>query len=83
MTTVIADDQELLGDWYKAVCLLAGEDLSAKSVFELLDLAVELLKPGGVADIWRVAYDLGLLEESHVQEWIMYESVIDGLGTVT
>jgi hypothetical protein len=83
MAVELADDEELLGDWYKAVCLLAGEDLSAKSLFELLDLSVELLGPEGVADIWRVAYDLKLLEEKHVQQWILYEGIVDGLGTVS
>jgi hypothetical protein len=71
----IAADPDLAKDWYTALELLSGEDLSNRSVADLLALSVELSSNGRLGDVWRVAFDIGLLDEGLIQRWVMWEGL--------
>lgn len=74
----IAEEPQLASDFYDALELLAGEDISGYSAVDLLEMAVGYLGRGGVADIWEVAFRLRLLNENQVQRWIIYGGLTDG-----
>lgn len=71
----IAGDPDLARDWYAALELLSGEDLSSRSVADLLVLSVGLSSNGRLGDVWRVAFDIGLLDEALIQRWVMWEGL--------
>lgn len=71
----IANSADFAKDWYEALTLLSGEDLSNTSVAQLLSKSVELLSNDRVGDIWRVAFDIGLLDESLIQKWVVFEGL--------
>lgn len=71
----IAEDPELAQDWYSALELLSGEDLSARSVAELMELSVELLSVENLGDVWRIAYQIGLIDEDMLKQWVMLEEL--------
>lgn len=73
----LANNYEAVTDCYDALELLTGEDLSGNSVSDLLGLAVQHLGHGALADIWRAAFDVGLINEAALQQWIIYEGVTD------
>jgi hypothetical protein len=63
----IAQDPEFAGDWYTALELLTGDDLSARSVADLLALSVTHLSPragtssnGRLGDVWSTAFRIGM-----------------------
>jgi len=71
----IAEDGELVQDWYHALELLSGEDLSSRSVADLMELSVELLSVDNLGDVWRTAYQIGLVDERMLQQWIMVDGI--------
>jgi hypothetical protein len=71
----IAGDPDLARDWYTALELLSGEDLSSRSVADLLALSVEVSSNGRLGDIWRTAFEIGLLDEDMIQRWVMWEGL--------
>jgi hypothetical protein len=66
----IARDPEFAGDWYGALELLTGDDLSARSVADLLALSVDQLSNGRIGNVWSTAFRIGLLDEEMIQRWI-------------
>ena len=78
MRTVVGE-HELAKDVYAAMTLLAGEDLSAKSLADLMLLAPELLGNGALGDIWGAAYQIGLIDEIVLREWVLYDSLTRGV----
>ncbi len=79
----IANDPEFAVDWYEAMELLAGEDISNLNVAELLLLSIDLLQHESIGDVWRAAFSIGLLRERSVQHWVILEGVSDGWSSST
>lgn len=77
----LANDYEAVVDCYRALELITGEDLSGHSVNDLLKVAIDNLGPGRLVDIWRVAFDIGLLDEEALQRWVVYEELTDDGST--
>lgn len=77
----LANDYETVVDCYRALELITGEDLSGHSVNDLLKVAIDNLGPGRLVDIWRVAFDIGLLDEEALQRWVVYEELTDDGST--
>lgn len=74
----VAGDPDLARDWYRALELLVGEDLSARSAADLLILSVEHLSPNGrLGDVWGVAHEIGLLDERSMGQWVLFSGLID------
>ena len=78
MAKRIVTDRELVQDFYKALGLLAGRDISALSVADMLLLSKDLLAGPAVGDIWRAAYSIGLLDEELVSRWVLYDNLAGG-----
>ncbi len=74
----VAGDPEFAQDVYMAMCLLAGEDLSAKSLADLMLLAPDLLGNGALGDVWGAAYQIGLIDESVLRKWVLFDSLTRG-----
>ena len=79
----IAGDPDLARDWYAALELLSGEDLSSRSVADLLALSVEVASNGRLGDVWRAAFDIGLLDEEMIQRWVMWQGLTGREGRTT
>ena len=71
----IANDRDFARDWYAALELLAGEDLSSRSVADLLALSVDHLSNGRMGDVWGTAFRVGLIDDAALQHWILYEGL--------
>ena len=71
----IAGEGEFARDWYTALELLTGEDLSTRSVADLLELSVEQLSNGRLGEVWQVAYKIGLLDEALMGQWLLWEGL--------
>ena len=78
MAKRIVADRELVQDFYRALGLLAGRDISALSVAELILLSKDLLEGPALGDVWRAAYAIGLLTEDLVAQWVLYDSLTGG-----
>lgn len=74
----IASDPSMASDWYKAMSLFSGEDLSSSSVAELLLRSVNLFRDGGLNELWSAAFSIGLLDEKSLQEWVLLEGLAYG-----
>lgn len=74
----IAGSGELAADWYEALELLRGEDLSARSVADLLLLSIEHLSGPALGDVWSAAYQIGLLDDTALAQWVLYDGLSRG-----
>ncbi len=71
----IAENVEIAQDWYHALELLSGEDLSTRSVVDLMELSVKLLAVEKLGDVWSTAYQIGLIDEKMMQQWIVADEL--------
>ena len=71
----IASDGEFAADWYGALELLSGEDLSCRSVADLMALSVDLLSNERLGDVWGTAFRIGLFDESLLQRWVVFDGL--------
>lgn len=78
MAKRIVADRELVQDFYRALGLLAGRDISGLSVAELILLSKDLLEGPALGDVWRAAYTIGLINEDLVAQWVLYDNLTGG-----
>lgn len=81
IATEIANHFDVASDFYRALELLTGEDLSTRSVADLLIAGHAALTEGRMADLWSTAYKLGVIEEDAVQRWLLFEGLANDNGT--
>ena len=78
MAKRVVADRELVREFYDALGLLAGRDITALSVADLILLSKDLLEGPALGEIWRAAYAIGLLNEDLVARWVLYDSLTGG-----
>lgn len=71
----IANDGEFARDWYRALELLTGQDLSTRSVADLLRLSTSEFSSTSIGIIWRVASEIGLIDEDIIGQWVIFEGL--------
>lgn len=76
----IAGEPDLARDWYTALELMTGEDLSNTSAGELLHFAIEQSRNARWEDVWRVAFRIGLIDEGMLDRWALFAGLTDRKG---
>jgi hypothetical protein len=75
---MIGTDADLARDWYVALQLLTGQDLSTKSVADLITMTPEVMASPALGDVWQAAFNLGLINEDLVHHWIFFQALTEG-----
>lgn len=78
MAKRIAYNRDLVLDFYEAMELLAGRDLSGESVADLILLSKDLLEGPAIGEIGKAAHRLGLIDEDLLAQWVLYDSMRGG-----
>ncbi len=73
----IALDKDLARDWYMALQLLTGQDLSTKSAADLIKMTPEVMASEALGDVWRAAFDLGLIDEDLAKHWVFFQTLAE------
>jgi len=71
----IGNAGDLARDWYMALQLLTGQDLSTKSVADLILMTPEVMKSAALGDVWRAAFTLGLIDEELAKHWVFFQTL--------
>jgi len=77
---MIGTNGELARDWYMALQLLSGQDLSTKSVADLITMTPKVVRNPALGDVWRAAFDLGLINEDLAKHWVFFQAVTQEQG---
>ena len=74
---MIGTDEDLARDWYMALQLLTGQDLSTKSVADLIAMTPDVAGSAALGDVWRAAFDLGLIDEDLAKHWVFFQALAE------
>jgi len=74
---LIGKNGDLARDWYAALQLLTGQDLSTKSVADLILMTPETMRSEALGDVWGAAFTLGLIDENLAKHWVFFKTLAE------